>query len=246
MAKSEGPWNKRKHGADLRIRRYVWLGLLALGAVGLLELARLFPHSVESYDGAYLIVFVGWAVILSAGLIFSRQLGLGEAVRNIAIWAGIACVLVLAFTYQTELNDVWLRVRSEIAPSYAVEPSATLLAITESPGDEFLVMGTVNGEPVKFLIDTGATDIVLNPSDAKRLGIDMAALRFTHATQTANGKGLAAPYTIGQLDIGPIHLTNVAASVNETDMGSSLLGMAFLKRMKSFEIRDRRLFLHWR
>ena len=97
----------------------------------------------------------------------------------------------------------------------------------------------------RFLVDTGASDIVLSPSDAKRLGVDVAQLQFTQDYETANGVGRGAPYTIERLTVGPVLMTVVPASINQTPMESSLLGMTFLKRLDGFEVRGRKLYLRW-
>jgi aspartyl protease family protein len=124
-----------------------------------------------------------------------------------------------------------------------VSISGNELALSESADGHFYVMGEANGTRIRFLIDTGASDIVLSPSDAARLGIDVTALDFSRAYQTANGLGQGASYRLDNLAIGPIALMDVPVSINRSEMSSSLLGMSFLKQMASFEIRDRHLYL---
>jgi aspartyl protease family protein len=94
------------------------------------------------------------------------------------------------------------------------------------------------------MVDTGATGIVFNKADAKRLGLDPAALDYNRRISTANGLTYAALITLRELTIGPITLTDVAASVNEGDLSESLLGMRFLERVGSIEIRNGTLTLH--
>ena len=110
----------------------------------------------------------------------------------------------------------------------------------------FLIVGQVNGQRVRFLIDTGATDTVLSPDDARRLGVPVDSLAYDHLTETANGTGRAADWTAERLDVGAIRLDNFEMSVNQAPMSTSLLGMSFLSRLESFEVRGRRLILKWR
>ena len=99
--------------------------------------------------------------------------------------------------------------------------------------------------PYRFLVDTGASDIVLDPADAQRLGIDLGSLTFDRPFGSANGIGYGAKTVVGGLSVGPIAFTNVEVAINKTRMGSSLLGMAFLKRLKSYSVSGGKLVLRW-
>jgi len=119
------------------------------------------------------------------------------------------------------------------------------MVLTAGQNSHFFVFGKVNGTSVKFLIDTGASDVVLSPDDARRLGINLDGLQFAHVTETANGLGSSASYTLRSLSIGPITLSNVGVLINKSEMRESLLGMTFLRDLASVEIRGRQMFLHW-
>ncbi len=86
---------------------------------------------------------------------------------------------------------------------------------------------------------------MLAPQDARRLGVDVSGLRFNRQSETANGLGLGATYVAGTLDVGPIRLNNFTMEINRAPMSSSLLGLSFLNRLDSFEIRGRKLYLKW-
>jgi aspartyl protease family protein len=91
---------------------------------------------------------------------------------------------------------------------------------------------------VRFLIDTGASGVVLTPGDARRLGFDPRRLRYTRIAETANGTVRSAPIRLDFIAVGQIRMLDFPASVNEADMTDSLLGMSFLSRLRSFEVRD--------
>jgi aspartyl protease family protein len=244
MPIQRSPWDRKPPSGRNRV--VLALALTAIIAIAIWQLAELFPGGLESdTDRISLVRLLGVLVLVSAGVVFFRRVSLGEVVRNLAIWAGIVAVLAIGFTYQDELRDVVLRVRSELVPGYPVAMGPNVMRLTEAAGGHFHVIGTVNGAPVRFLIDTGASDIVLSPADARRAGIDPRDLSFTRLYQTANGVGRGAPITLRTLAIGPIELANVSVSVNEADMGSSLLGMTFLRTLASVEFRGRELFLRW-
>lgn len=245
--KPERPWGAPRPLVSLEQKRVIVFFAL-IGAIVLLlyELASLFPRHASDLDTTQFISLAAFAVLVMSGLIFRRRAGFGEVSRSIAIWTGVAAFLLLAYAYQDELKSVYARVRSELMPSVPTIVADHTMVLTASSDGGFFVMGSVNGLPVRFLVDTGASDIVLSPSDAKRLGVDITALQFTREYETANGVGRGAPYTIERLALGPIAMTVVPASINGAPMETSLLGMAFLKRLEGFEVRGRKLYLRWR
>jgi len=241
----DGPW-RRETPKGPRIGLILWLGLLALLGLAVWQLSTLFPGQLNSDgDQAYVIQAIAIIAFLSAGLIFARRINVKETVRNIAIWLAIAAVLIVGLSFRDEIESVALRVRSELVPGYALESGEHELVLTESDGGNFYIFGEANGVRVRFLIDTGASDTVLTPSDAANLGIDVRALDFSRVYGTANGLGRGAPYTLESLSVGPISISPMPVSVNEAEMGSSLLGMTFLRRLRSFEIQGRRLILRY-
>lgn len=246
----ESPWRRNPPQPAAQpsgIRFLIWLVLLIAGGASLLALMRSFPGWGSSdFSKAYLIRGVAILVLVSAVIVFGRRIPVREALRNGLIWLGVLAVLAIGFTYQDELRTVAMRVRSELIPGYPVSSDARQMVLTQSDGGNFYVYGKVNGTAVKFLIDTGASDIVLSPADATHLGIDVSTLDFKQPYATANGFGLGAPYTVQSLSIGALELFDVPVSINKADMGQSLLGMTFLRHMASVEIRGRQLILHWR
>ena len=91
----------------------------------------------------------------------------------------------------------------------------------------------------------GASEVMLTPDDARRLGFLPARLEFTKKYQTANGEVRGAPVILREMRIGQLTVHDVPATVNESPMGVSLLGMSFLARLRSYEVRDNRLVLRW-
>jgi aspartyl protease family protein len=219
--------------------------LLAAVALGLWALSRWFPVSQTQMDSLNLVQWFGFLALASSGLLYARKVKAGETARGIALWLAVGAGLVLAFSFQDQLLDVWYRLRSAVIPSYPVQTGTGEMAISESPGGSYLVHGSINGTPVAFLVDTGASDIVLSPADARRIGVDMESLKFDHAYETANGQGRGAPYRVATLKVGGIVLHDVAVSINQAPMRTSLLGMSFLRRLKSFGFGDHKMVLRW-
>lgn len=231
-------------GKGPRLGLYLWLGALAGIALLVFVLVRAFPDE-NHFSNPDLIRILGVLALVSSSLLFVRQFKVKEIVRNVLLWLGVAAVLMLAFSYQDELASIGQRLRADLIPGTPRQTAAGEMEISASEGGGFHANGTVNGTPVRFLVDTGASSIVLSPQDAKRLGIDLDRLVFNRAYETANGIGYGASATVDELTLGHIRLTNVPVSINQAPMRSSLLGMTFLNRMKSFNISGRKLVLRY-
>jgi clan AA aspartic protease (TIGR02281 family) len=117
--------------------------------------------------------------------------------------------------------------------------------IQAGSGGHFVLEATVNGVPVTFLVDTGASSVVLTMEDAERLGFRPENLRFTERFASANGEVRAAPVVLRELRIGQFSMFDMPASVNEAPLRVSLLGMSFLKQLHGYGVEDGRLILHW-
>jgi aspartyl protease family protein len=247
MRSPNDPWREDDDPPESSgVRMLIWLGLLVAVGLGVWWLSTLFPGQVDSdMDQAYLIRTIGILALVSGAVVFARRINVKETVRNIAIWIAITAVLIVVVSYRDELEDVAMRVRSELVPGYALESGEHEMVLTESEGGNFYIMGEANGVRVRFLIDTGASDTVLSPADAASLGIDVRALDFSKVYSTANGLGRGASYMLDELSVGPVAISPMPVSVNEAEMGSSLLGMTFLRRFRSFEIQGRRLILRY-
>jgi aspartyl protease family protein len=127
---------------------------------------------------------------------------------------------------------------------HAVQSGPRELYVTPDHDGLYYVFAEVNGARVRFVIDSGSDDVVLTAKDARRAGIDVSHLDFSEEYDAETGSGIEANTHVRQLAIGPLAMTDFPVAVNE-DGGTSLLGMPFLRRMKSVEIRGNRLYLRW-
>ena len=162
--------------------------LLAL-AVLVFALARAFPEAVRTVDDWSSVAYAaGLAALLSAGLWRARGAGLARHLRHAAVWTAIAALLALAFAYRHELAQVPRRLQMAARPGAPALSAARELTIPQDDLGGYVILGEVNGRPVRFLVDTGATDTVLSPDDAARLGLDPGALTYD---QRAEGSAAA-------------------------------------------------------
>lgn len=124
-------------------------------------------------------------------------------------------------------------------------PGWNRISVPAGPNGHFRLEAVVDGVPVTFLVDSGASAIVLSPEDARRIGLVPDRLRYTLRFQTANGTVRAAPVTLRELRIGQLAIPRLEAVVNEAPMPISLLGTSFLGRLASWSVEGGRLHLYW-
>ena len=105
------------------------------------------------------------------------------------------------------------------------------IVISAGPGGHFTTAGSINGRPVMFLVDTGATLVSLSRQEAGRLGIDLANARQS-MTHTANGPVAMQMVTLTSVRIGDVELTQVGAAVLPLPLPVVLLGNSFLARLQ--------------
>jgi len=154
-------------------------------------------------------------------LIVSSVLASGKIRQNLkylAVWAGIFIILISGYSYRHELFRVKERILAEIIPARGFQKTPYSVSFPVSNDGHFYIKAEVNGIPVMFLADTGASHIMLSPDDARRLGIETDKLRFDRFYETANGSVRGCSIRIADLRMGVIHLKEIGASVNEVGM----------------------------
>ena len=251
MTEHEGPWHRPQAQTPTapiaqRWRIAIWVGVMAFIAAAVGGLMYLYPAQVAGGDKTIIWYDVGFLALISSRLVLARGTKLRDVGRNVAMWGFIVLVLSLGFAFRGELANLGMRLRSEVIPGSAISTAPHVLSVNASDNGHFYIMGSVNGVSVRFLIDTGASDITLGRGDAERAGIATGSLKFDQPYGTANGVGHGAGVTLDTLTVGAISLAKVPVSVNQADMPESLLGMSFLKRLQSYDVRDHKLTLRWR
>lgn len=197
--------------------------------------------------GTFEIIILAAAVVMIAVyiliLISDERTRAWQAIRNLSVWAAIALLLIILYSYRDDISGVAYRVVGELVP-----PGQTLTVRNQQEGEHavrvrsrldghFAVRGAINGRAMTLLIDTGASTVVLKPADAARAGIDPKSLSYTAAVHTANGTTFAAPVRLRSIGIGPIELRDVQALVTKPgSLNENLLGMSFLSQLRSYEV----------
>ena len=125
-----------------------------------------------------------------------------------------------------------------------VPPAIQSLALRAAANGHVFLTAEVNGAPIRFIVDTGASWVSLTHADALRAGVG-GALNYSIPMATANGIAKAAPVTLREVRVGQFVVDEVAATVLPEERGISLLGQTFLKRLRSYEMRGDILTLTW-
>lgn len=156
---------------------------------------------------------------------------------------GIGLAAAIAFNAAT---GKLAGIANELGLADAGEPDATRTDIKDGPrtvrlrkreSGRFVARAEVNGAPIDLAIDSGATTVLLRHADAELAGIDTSALAFTTPVETANGTAFTASVRLRQIAIGPIRIEGVEALVAKPGtINESLLGMSFLRRLRSYEL----------
>ena len=182
-----------------------------------------------AYLGILGTVLVVWFVV-------HNRNSLGRTAQQAMAWGLIFLGVIAVF-------GLWEDIRSSIRPSLGSITDSGQIEVPRAPDGHYYLTLMVNGKPVEFLVDTGASEIVLTQADARRAGVAMTDLSFTGRAMTANGPVRTARITLTDVQIGPIGDRDVSAWVNEGEMEKSLLGMAYLQRFRRIEISGRTLVL---
>lgn len=103
----------------------------------------------------------------------------------------------------------------------------------------FTAQFVINGRTIGGMVDTGATYIAMNRSTARDIGVSPSPSAYIYSVSTANGTTKAAHTLLSSVDIGQIHVANVDAFVlPDSAMADTLIGMSFLKKLSSYEVRS--------
>jgi aspartyl protease family protein len=209
--------------------------VLRQNEAALAELAHLDTSSLETK-------IIALALVGMIALMLFRQ-RFSHALESILIWVVVVLLLMLGYTYRFELHDVGERVLAELIPGRAATRGRTV-EIARGGGGSFSVGTQVNGARIAMVLDTGASAVVLTQDAARAAGLPLEVLNYSVNVDTANGRARAAPVTLDRVSIGGITERSVPALIAQAgQLRTSLLGMSFLNRLESWQVRGDRLVL---
>ncbi|MEO9683781.1 MAG: TIGR02281 family clan AA aspartic protease [Tateyamaria sp.] len=190
-----------------------------------------------SSDNIAQLAYLGaLALVLGGAFLLSSKLKLSQTLQMAAIWA-------LIFIGAIAVVGLWDDLQDDLNPSQTRFDGDGTIEIPRSRDGHYYLTLDINGAPIEFIVDTGASEIVLNANDAKTAGLAPEDLVFLGRAATANGEVRTAPVRLDTVSIGPHTDTNVRAVVNDGELWQSLLGMGYLQNWGRIEIADGKMRL---
>lgn len=190
---------------------------------------------MSSNDFASLLYLTLLGTVIGGYFLVSQRRNMGQVARQAALWG-------LIFVGAVAAAGLWQDIRSTV-PGHAMVSETGQISVPRAPDGHYYLTLEVDGTPVRFIVDTGASDMVLSLDDARRIGLVTGDLRFTGRARTANGEVSTAPVWLDEVALGPVVHRDVAARVSQGEMPGSLLGMGYLSRFASLSIENGRLTL---
>lgn len=188
-------------------------------------------------DSVASLMYLGLlAAVLLFWFITQNRASLGKTMQMAMAW-------VFIFIGVIAIVGLWDDIRSTVSPASKMTVSENEITVPRGVDGHYYLQLLINDTPVEFLVDTGASQIVLTKDDAERIGVDLNSLNFFGRALTANGEVRTAPTELDSVVLGPFHDRNLNAWVNEGDLDQSLLGMGFLNRFSSFTFQDGQMIL---
>jgi aspartyl protease family protein len=136
---------------------------------------------MQSSDYQNFIYLALILVLLVSNLISRRDFDFKKIIKYLAAWSGIGFIVIALYAYRFEFKDFKARILGEINPSVAQIGQSGELVINISQDGHFYLNSKINGKSVRFMIDTGASDMVLSLAEAEKIGINTKVLRFPEA-----------------------------------------------------------------
>ncbi len=187
-------------------------------------------------DQAALVYLVLLLVVVGGSMLIGTRKQLNTSLQQLVIWGLIFIGAIGAYSIRDQIT-------AQLYPSHPRLMDQGTVAFNRARDGHFYADVEVNGKRITFVVDTGASDIVLNYADAQKVGIDLDRLVYTDQANTANGLVPIAHTQLDSVVLGRFIDRNILATVNGGELDTSLLGMRYLRRFRSIEITGGRMIL---
>lgn len=191
-------------------------------------------------DMAQWIWGIGALMLVGSSLV-ARRMPIGQTLKMLLLWVAIFGAFFVLFLFRDEGRALWDRAKADMGVQSA-QISGSTLRIQKSDDGHFHVRAQVNGNPVDFLIDSGATTTTLSRVAANRAGVQPSG-GFPVLIETANGTTQADRAEISDLRVGTIRQGDAKVLIGDGLGDTNLLGMSFLSSLKSWRVEGSTLIL---
>ena len=191
---------------------------------------------MDSFDTAELIYLVVLLAMVGGWFFMQSREGLNRTLQYAAIWAMIFIGGAAAVGLWNDIS------RDTRQTQISVSGSNQIIVPRARDGHYYLTLD-INDAAIDFVVDTGASEMVLSQADAARAGLDPDSLAYLGRAATANGETRTAFVRLDEVRLGGVVDQDVPAVVNQGEMEGSLLGMGYLQRWGRIEIAEGELIL---
>ncbi len=189
-------------------------------------------------------VMLALAAILPLSALFSRRLPIGQMAKMALGWAAIFAVGAAIFSFKPQLERGFKGFISGFSGPEAPAGPEQLVRIEKSDDGHFWIDVVINDKGVRMMVDSGATVTSLSQAEAERLGLTAwDALDISYPVETANGTVTARSRMAERVAVGSQAIGELQVSVSPAFDGTAVLGMNFLDRMVSWQVKDDQLLL---
>lgn len=193
-------------------------------------------------DTASLVYSLLLLVLVGSALI-SRSLPIGQTLKMALGWVGIFAVIFLLVSFRPELKMIWERVTGELGLGGEPPITGAPTTLRKAEDGHFWVNGQVNGAPVRFMVDSGASFTALSADAARSAGVEPDAMSMKVVLETANGVIEADRATAATLQVGSLAMKDHAVVVSSAFGETNVLGMNFLSALESWRVEGNSMIL---
>lgn len=186
-------------------------------------------------DQALNFIYLIGCLVLVGSALMVRRLPFGQSLKMLLAWLLIFAAAFVAFTLKDDFIALGHRAMAEMRGDNVVDANGAEIRIRRDDDGHFWINGEVNGRPVRFLVDSGATVTMLGRATADRVGIAPSD-SFGVMISTANGTTMADRGRAGKIRVGPIERGDLAVHISRRDGDVNVLGMNFLSTLSAWGV----------
>lgn len=180
-------------------------------------------------------------ILLLVSSLAARRLPLGYVAKAGLAWIAIFATLFAIFSFRFEFIGIWERLQADISGTAGQNISGEAIELRRQDDGHYWLMVNINGEPVRFMVDSGATLTAINATTAREAGVE--ADGYPIILGTANGRIAAKRGVVRLLSVGPHSIENHQVVVSERFGDVNVLGMNFLNSLQSWRVQANMMVL---